>query len=187
MQIESRPMRSDPLAAAVAPGVGRRFRYLFYLDVVGNLADPAMQNALRHLQARPDCRHGPRWLQLFFLLFLSLLCFVGSCSLPGKQTPTQLSRCCPDTHLSIESIDAHATAQEVTTFLRVLGCYPREVSSLALQSVDLPDPIADAEAAGQHDTLYGSDELLFALASATGRLPHQVRQHDKSTCVGLGF
>ena len=53
MQIESRPMRSDPLAAAVAPGVGRRFRYLFYLDVVGNLADPAMQNALRHLQARP--------------------------------------------------------------------------------------------------------------------------------------
>ena len=46
-------MRSDPLAAAVAPGVGRRFRYLFYLDVVGNLADPAMQNALRHLQARP--------------------------------------------------------------------------------------------------------------------------------------
>ena len=55
MQIESRPMRSDPLAAAVAPGVGRRFRYLFYLDVVGNLADPAMQNALRHLQARPGC------------------------------------------------------------------------------------------------------------------------------------
>ena len=53
MQIESRPMRSDPLAAAVAPGVGRRFRYLFYLDVIGNLADPAMQNALRHLQARP--------------------------------------------------------------------------------------------------------------------------------------
>lgn len=53
VQIESRPMRSDPLAAAVAPGVGRRFRYLFYLDVIGNLADPAMQNALRHLQARP--------------------------------------------------------------------------------------------------------------------------------------
>ena len=69
-------------------------------------------------------------------------------------------------------------AQEVTTFLRVLGCYPREMSSLALQSVDLPDPIADAGAAWQHDTLYGSDELLFALASATGRRPDQVRRQQ---------
>ena len=51
-------MRSDPLAAAVAPGAGRRFRYLFYLDVVGNLGDPAMQNALRHLQA---CRVPVCW------------------------------------------------------------------------------------------------------------------------------
>jgi hypothetical protein len=52
VQIESRPMRSAPLAEAGDPGGGRRFRYLFYLDVVGNLADPAMQNALRHLKAR---------------------------------------------------------------------------------------------------------------------------------------
>ncbi len=51
-QIESRPMRSAPLAEAGDPGGGRRFRYLFYLDVVGNLAEPAMQNALRHLKAR---------------------------------------------------------------------------------------------------------------------------------------
>ena len=69
----------------------------------------------------------------------------------------------------------------MTTFLRVLGCYPREMSSLALQSVDLPDPIADGGAAGQHDTLYGSDELLFALASASGRRPDQVRRQRK--CV----
>lgn len=65
----------------------------------------------------------------------------------------------------------------MTTFLRVLGCYPREVSSLALRSVDLPDPIADAGAAGQDNALHGSDELLFALASATGRRTHQVRRH----------
>ena len=73
---------------------------------------------------------------------------------------------------------SYTPAQEVTTFLRVLGCYPREMSSLALQSVDLPDPIADPGAAGQHDTLYGSDELLFALASATGRRPDQVRRQQ---------
>ena len=29
---------------------GRRFRYLFYVDFVGNLADDVAQNALRHLQ-----------------------------------------------------------------------------------------------------------------------------------------
>ena len=45
-------MRSDPLASAIAPGAGQCFRYLIYLDIVGSLADPAMQNALRHLQAR---------------------------------------------------------------------------------------------------------------------------------------
>ena len=45
-------MRSDPLASAIAPGAGQCFRYLIYLDIIGSLADPAMQNALRHLQAR---------------------------------------------------------------------------------------------------------------------------------------
>lgn len=45
-------MRSDPLASAIAPGAGQCFRYLIYLDIVGSLADPAMQNALRHLQVR---------------------------------------------------------------------------------------------------------------------------------------
>ena len=29
---------------------GRRFRYLLYVDFVGNLADNVSQNALRHLQ-----------------------------------------------------------------------------------------------------------------------------------------
>ena len=77
-------------------------------------------------------------------------------------------------------------SQEVTTFLRVLGCYPREVTSLALRSVDLPDPIADAGAAGQPDALHGSDELLFALASATGRRPQQVRRHCLCQLLGGG-
>ena len=49
-------MRSDPLASAIAPGAGQCFRYLIYLDIVGSLADPAMQNALRHLQARGSFR-----------------------------------------------------------------------------------------------------------------------------------
>ena len=45
-------MRDNPLAAELAPGGGQQFRYLYYLDVVGNLAGSAMQNAMHHLQAR---------------------------------------------------------------------------------------------------------------------------------------
>lgn len=52
-QIESRPMKDDTVAEALAPGCGQRFRYLYYLDVVSNLADSGMQNAMRHLQACP--------------------------------------------------------------------------------------------------------------------------------------
>lgn len=40
-----------PLFCAVG---GRRFRYLFYVDFVGNLADDLPQNALRHLQEVTD-------------------------------------------------------------------------------------------------------------------------------------
>ena len=59
-KIESRPMRSQPLA--VAPGeysssaaasetaTMRRFNYLFYVDFIGTLESEACQNALRHLQ-----------------------------------------------------------------------------------------------------------------------------------------
>lgn len=40
----------DVLCAAGHAVGGRRFRYLFYVDFVGNLADDLPQNALRHLQ-----------------------------------------------------------------------------------------------------------------------------------------
>lgn len=51
-KIESRPMRSNPIVtAARGDDQGtRRFNFLFYIDFVGSLADPASQNALRHLQ-----------------------------------------------------------------------------------------------------------------------------------------
>lgn len=51
-KIESRPLRDDPLISADGgDGDGvRGFNYLFYVDFVGALADPACQNALRHLQ-----------------------------------------------------------------------------------------------------------------------------------------
>ncbi len=53
-KIESRPMRHG-LAAAVGstsiPNDKKRFDYLFYIDLVGGLADHVIQNALRHLQA----------------------------------------------------------------------------------------------------------------------------------------
>lgn len=56
-KIESRPLRTEPLlAAANGSGVdadaegARGFNYLFYIDFAGSLADPACQNALRHLQ-----------------------------------------------------------------------------------------------------------------------------------------
>ena len=60
-KIESRPMRSNPIVVATTQSggggggggnapAGQRFNYLFYVDFVGTLADPASQNALRHLQ-----------------------------------------------------------------------------------------------------------------------------------------
>jgi arogenate/prephenate dehydratase len=57
-KIESRPMRHG-LAAAVGSSATddrRRFNYLFYVDLVGGLADHVIQNALRHLQV---CRALP--------------------------------------------------------------------------------------------------------------------------------
>ncbi|CAL8466593.1 g6129 [Coccomyxa elongata] len=53
-KIESRPMRSNPVQLANGAVGGRRFRYLFYVDFVGNLADDLPQNALRHLQEVTD-------------------------------------------------------------------------------------------------------------------------------------
>ena len=41
------------LFCAAAVG-GRRFRYLFYVDFIGNLAEDAPQNALRHLKEVSD-------------------------------------------------------------------------------------------------------------------------------------
>ena len=65
-KVESRPLTPDAavaagMAASVGGGVGAGgdspadvasspFRYLFYFDVLANLASPAAQNALRHLQ-----------------------------------------------------------------------------------------------------------------------------------------
>lgn len=76
-KIESRPLRSNPLVTAAGPlsssdeasnglgssgGMGgaggnppppppqQRFNYLFYIDFVGALGQPAVQNALRHLE-----------------------------------------------------------------------------------------------------------------------------------------
>lgn len=55
-KIESRPMRSAPLAVAPADGDAAsspgllRFSYLFYVDLAASTADVDTQNALRHLQ-----------------------------------------------------------------------------------------------------------------------------------------
>lgn len=59
-KVESRPLTPDAAAAAGMGGGGAGteadvaaaspFRYLFYFDVLANLASPAAQNALRHLQ-----------------------------------------------------------------------------------------------------------------------------------------
>jgi hypothetical protein len=63
-------------------------------------------------------------------------------------------------------------AQEVTTFLRVLGCYPKEARARALASADLPD-IADA-AAGAPDPYAAGADLPYDLAPTHGSTP-QVR------------
>jgi arogenate/prephenate dehydratase len=64
-KIESRPLRSNPLVTAAAGPLSssdeqpypqgaaagqQRFNYLFYIDFVGALGQPAVQNALRHLE-----------------------------------------------------------------------------------------------------------------------------------------
>lgn len=52
------PLPTPPPLPAEVGGAGsgqRSFNYLFYIDFVGSLADPAAQNALRHLQARGYC------------------------------------------------------------------------------------------------------------------------------------
>ena len=47
LQVESRPMRSQPVGGDGAGG--RQFQYLFHIDFAGNLAEETAQNALRHL------------------------------------------------------------------------------------------------------------------------------------------
>ena len=47
LQVESRPMRSQPVAGDGAGG--RQFQYLFHIDFAGNLVEESAQNALRHL------------------------------------------------------------------------------------------------------------------------------------------
>jgi arogenate/prephenate dehydratase len=50
-KIESRPMRSSPIFSMnIGEENMRGFNYLFYIDFIGALSDPACQNALRHLQ-----------------------------------------------------------------------------------------------------------------------------------------
>lgn len=51
-KIESRPMRAIPLLPSSNEGEKnvRMFNYLFYVDFIGALSEPACQNALRHLQ-----------------------------------------------------------------------------------------------------------------------------------------
>lgn len=65
-------------------------------------------------------------------------------------------------------------AQEVTTFLRVLGCYPKEARARGLASADLLEPIADA-AAGAPDPYAASADLLYDLAPAHGGSPQARR------------
>lgn len=48
-KIESRPMRSEPLTVTT-DGESTRLNYLFYVDVLGSMADKNVQNALGHLQ-----------------------------------------------------------------------------------------------------------------------------------------
>ena len=48
-KIESRPMRTKPLTVS-KDGESMRLNYLFYVDVLGAMADPNVQKALGHLQ-----------------------------------------------------------------------------------------------------------------------------------------
>jgi len=47
-KIESRPLRSNPIAVADG-ALNMRFKYLFYVDFVSSMAEEDAQNALRHL------------------------------------------------------------------------------------------------------------------------------------------
>lgn len=67
-KIESRPMRDNPLVLSGdgEEGGQRQFNYMFYIDFVGSLAEPHVQNALRHLEVRE--REGGGGLGLFFYM-----------------------------------------------------------------------------------------------------------------------
>lgn len=51
-KIESRPMKENPLVLSSdgEDAALRQFNYMFYIDCVGSLAEPRVQNALRHLE-----------------------------------------------------------------------------------------------------------------------------------------
>lgn len=51
-KIESRPMRENPLVLSMDydDSSMRTFNYMFYIDFVGSLAEPKVQNALRHME-----------------------------------------------------------------------------------------------------------------------------------------
>jgi arogenate/prephenate dehydratase len=48
-KIENRPLRSNPLVVG-RDGEARHMNHLFYVDVLGSLADENCQHALKHLQ-----------------------------------------------------------------------------------------------------------------------------------------
>ena len=48
-KMESRPLRTKPLVVS-SDGESKRLNYLFYVDVLGAMADTNMQKALGHLQ-----------------------------------------------------------------------------------------------------------------------------------------
>ena len=48
-KIESRPLRDKPMIVST-DGESKRLNYLFYVDVLGAMADENVQNALGHLQ-----------------------------------------------------------------------------------------------------------------------------------------
>ena len=90
----SRPMRSNPITVVdpeeETSGGGRilQFGYLFYVDLVASTADTNTQNALRHLQVRP-----------------------------------QAAVCHPANSARLSCL-----VQEMSPFMRVLGCYQMDNS-----------------------------------------------------------
>lgn len=53
-KIESRPFKDDPIKLG-GPEIGRRFQYRFYIDFEGALGEPAVQNAIVHLEVLHIC------------------------------------------------------------------------------------------------------------------------------------